>query len=122
MRRHHQAVQLLVRRIGQGKDPPIAGGGFVRGFHLDAPNDAVLAWYGGNLEAVALTARNFNGLGKVKRIDVARDLDRFRRARGCRHQHDGRQRGHPEKRHLCKSAGQIGPSVLAVIGSPAISA
>src|SRR5690606_34307955 len=77
MRRHDEAVELLVRGVGKREDGPIARSVFALCFHFDAPDDAVSAGRGGNLEIGTLIPVNLDGPGEVERNVVARDLDRL---------------------------------------------
>ena len=54
MRCHQQAVDLLIRVIGQREGDPIRPGAHIKGAHLDAPHDAIRSRCRGDGDPVAL--------------------------------------------------------------------
>ena len=83
MRRDDQPVELLVRRVGEREDRPVAGGPLVICLDLDAAHDAVGAGRRGHLEVLALVLIDLDRTGQVERDIVARNLDRLDRKRAC---------------------------------------
>ena len=77
MRRDDQPVELLVGRVGERENRPVAAGALVIGLDLDAPHDAVGAGRRGNLEILALVLVDLDRAGQIERDIVARDLDRL---------------------------------------------
>ena len=65
MRRHDEAVDLLVPVVGEREHRPIVAG--FAAAHLDAANDAVGAGRGRYLHAIGLGAQEFDGIREVDR-------------------------------------------------------
>ncbi len=77
MRCHDQALDLLVRVVGEREDDPIGPRAGIFGADLDAPDDAVGPGRGGNKQAVALRGVAFHRLGEIDRRRVERHAGRF---------------------------------------------
>ena len=80
MRRHDQAIDLLVAIVGEREHRPIAAG-FARP-HLDATDDAVGARRGRDLHAVAVGMLKLDRVGEIDRRRVETHIDRLDRGRG----------------------------------------
>ena len=93
MRRDHEPVDLLVTIVGKREDRPVRSG--LARAHLDAADDAVRAGRGGNLDAIAVGALKFDGVGEVDGGGVGADVDGFqcsRRRRAEKRQGDCQDR------------------------------
>ncbi len=82
VRRDDQARQLLVGIVGERENDPGGLRPRLQRAHLDAPHDAVGAWRGRNLDAVALRAVVFDGRGQVDGVGVGGNANRLNRQRG----------------------------------------
>ena len=91
MRRDDQAVDLLIAIVGERKNRPVIAAG--TGPHLDAADDAVGAWRGGHLNAVAFGVLKIDRVGQIDCLRIAMDIDRFDRASGGRNEQDDGERG-----------------------------
>ena len=79
MRRDDQARQLLVGIIGQREDDPGRLAARLQRADFDAAHDAVGARRGRDLNAVALGAVMFDGVGQIDRVGVDRHAHRLHR-------------------------------------------
>ena len=80
MRRHDEAVDLLVAVVGEREHGPVLAG--FAGAHLDAPHDAVGAGRGRNLDAVAFGVLQVDGVGEIDGRGIGAHVDGLDRARG----------------------------------------
>ena len=95
MRCHDQALDLVIRIIGECEDNPGRGSAGFASAHLDAAHDAVGPRRGRHLQAVALGIVALNRIGEVDRLGIGRDADGFH---GRRRQKTARQgEDHQEK-------------------------
>jgi len=93
-----QPVDLLVARIGEREYRPVHPG-FARR-HLDAPDDAVGARRGRDLDAVALTDRPLDRIAEIDRGHVEAYVHRLDGVSGRadqRRDHDSRRQGGPQE-------------------------
>ena len=82
VRRHEQALDLLVGVVGQREDDPVRPRAALLRADLDAPHDAVGAGRGGDLDAVALAGEMLDHGRQVDGGAVQRYPDRFHGERG----------------------------------------
>ena len=75
MRRHDQAIDLLVAVIGKGKHRPI-GSGFAR-MNLDSTSYAIRAWRDRDLNAVAVGVLELHRTRQINGGRVQTDIDRL---------------------------------------------
>ena len=98
MRRHDQAVELVVGVVGEREHHPVLAA-FARA-HFDAADDAVGAGRGGNLDAVGFAALMIEDRGEVDGGRVTADadgVDGARRLRGKNHEAQREQRKAPDR-------------------------
>ena len=80
MRRHDEAVDLLVAVIGEREHRPVLAG--FAGAHLDAAHDGVGAGRGRNLDAIAFGVLQVDGVGEIDGRRIGAHVDGLDRARG----------------------------------------
>ena len=80
MRRHDEAVDLLVAVVGEREHGPVLAG--FAGAHLDAPHDGVGAGRGRNLDAVAFGVLQVDGISEIDGRRIGAHVDGLDRARG----------------------------------------
>ena len=78
MRRHDQAVDLLVAVIGEREHRPVLAG--FAGAHLDAAHDGVGAGRGRNLDAIAFGVLQVDGVGEIDGRCIGAHVDGLDRA------------------------------------------
>ena len=79
VRRHDQAVDLLVAVVGEREHRPVVAG--LARAHLDAADDAVGAGRGRDLDAVAFGLEPLDRVGEVDRRGIDAHIDRLDGAR-----------------------------------------
>ncbi len=92
MRRDNQPLHLLVGVIGQRENDPGRMGALFSRMDLDAPDDAVRARRGGDLDAVALIGVILDPAREIDRLGVRRHAHRFHSVRGAGAGQKGEQR------------------------------
>jgi hypothetical protein len=97
VRRHDQAVELVVGVVGEREHHPVLAA--LAGAHLDAADDAVGARRGRNLDAVGVAALMIQHRGEVDRRRVTADADGV----------DGRCRWRGGKHHEAQREGRKAP-------------
>ena len=78
MRRHDEAVELVVGVVGEREHHPVLSA--LARAHLDAADDAVGAGRGGHLNAVGVAVLMVEDSGEVDRRRIAADADGVNRA------------------------------------------
>ena len=73
MRDNEQAVDLLVRRIGEREDDPVRRPLRILRAHLDAANDAVRIGGGGDLQLIDLVVETLDGSPEVDGVGIDRE-------------------------------------------------
>ena len=89
MRRHDQAIDLLIAVVGERKHRPVIAG-FARA-HFDAADDAVGTGSGRHLDAVAVGFRPLDRVGEIDRGGIDAHVDRLDGARVMAAERDAEQ-------------------------------
>ena len=114
MRRDDQAIELVVGVVGEREHHPVLSA--LAGADLDAPDNAIGAGRGGDLDAVGVTVLMIEHRGEVDGGRVTADADRVERARwrrgGKNHETQRKRRKAPDQAQCQFSA------INNVSGSP----
>jgi hypothetical protein len=79
MRRHDQAIELVIGIVGEREHHPVLTA--FAGADFDTANDAVGSGCGGNLDAIGVAALMIEDRGEVDRRRVTANADRVNSAR-----------------------------------------